>query len=44
MSKIEGSDDATPLADTKKHRQVRLTKYNAFAGVVYDMPITRLTT
>ena len=40
LSKIEGSDAAMPLADTGKDRRMRLTKYNAVAEVVYDMPIT----
>ena len=40
LSKIEGSDATMPLADTGKHKRMRLTKYNAVAEVVYDMPIT----
>ena len=40
LSKIEGSDAAMPLAETGKRKRRRLTKYNAVAEVVYDMPIT----
>ena len=44
LSKIEGSDAAMPLSDTGKDKRMRLTKYNAVAEIVYDIPITTGTT
>ena len=44
LSKIEGSDAAMSLSDTGKDKRMRLTKYNAVAEIVYDIPITTGTT